>query len=421
MKLFRLFTALTLVCFALSPEAHAVVPTPDGGYPGQNTAEGQSALLHLTTGTYNTAVGWSSLGFLTTGTLNTGIGAAALLENTGDQNTATGAGALLGNTNGTQNTANGALALFNNTIGAGNTAIGAAALEDNIIGDGHTAVGSGALMNLHGNHGGSPNTAVGGNALAADFNGVGNTAVGYAALLACTGDGNTAVGLAAGSALTTGYSNIILGVSAGDGITTAHDTICIGPGTAGNNVDNACYIDNIFSSTSSGGTAVFVNTNGRLGTSTSSRRFKKDIKPMDHASEPLFSFKPVTFRYKKGIDPEDPEHKSEFGLVAEDVEKVNPDLVVRDKTGKPYSVRYDQVDTMLLNEFLKEHKRVEEQQATIAELEGDAARQEKISAQQQKQIAALTAAMKEQAAQIQRVSAQLELTKPASHTVLNSQ
>jgi len=125
MKNFRLFIAFTLVCFALSPAAQAVVPAPDGGYPRQNTAEGQSALLHLTTGTYNTAVGWSSLGFLTTGSLNTGIGAAALLSNTvGINNTANGAFALFSNTTGFENTATGKQALLSNTTGGDNTATG---------------------------------------------------------------------------------------------------------------------------------------------------------------------------------------------------------------------------------------------------------------------------------------------------------
>ena len=123
---------------------------------------------------------------------------------------------------------------------------------------------------------------------------------------------------------------------------------------------------------------------------------------MEQASEVLFALKPVTFRYKKEIDP----HSiSQLGLVAEDVEKVNPDLVVRDKEGKPYSVRYDQVNAMLLNEFLKEHREVQEQKATIAQLKSG--------------MEALTATVKEQAAQIQKVSAQLELSKPAPQVVNN--
>ena len=133
-------------------------------------------------------------------------------------------------------------------------------------------------------------------------------------------------------------------------------------------MDNACYIGQIFGATSAGGIAVFVNSNGRLGTATSSRRFKEEIKPMDKTSEVLLALKPVTFRYKKEIDPAG---MSQFGLVAEDVEKVNPHLIVRDKEGKPYSVRYEAVNAMVLNEFLKEHKKVEKQEATITRLTND--------------------------------------------------
>jgi hypothetical protein len=171
---------------------------------------------------------------------------------------------------------------------------------------------------------------------------------------------------------------------------------------AGENVDNSCYIGSIFNQTSSAGIPVLVNVNNKLGTTTSSKRFKEDIRPMGKASEALLALKPVAFRYKKEIDPAG---KSQFGLVAEEVENVNPDLVVRDKQGKPYSVRYDQVNAMLLNEFLKEHRKNEEQQPTIE--------------RQQKQIDALTIQLTEQASQIQKVSAQLEVNKPAPQTVLN--
>ena len=157
----------------------------------------------------------------------------------------------------------------------------------------------------------------------------------------------------------------------------------------------------MFAVTSSGGTAVFINNSGKLGTSTSSRRFKEEIKPMDTASEAVLALKPVTFRYKKEVDSDG---IPQFGLVAEDVEKVNPDLVLRDKEGKPYTVRYDQVNAMLLNEFLKEHRKNEEQESKIEEQETKIARQEQ-------QIEALTAGL-------QKVSAQLEMSKPAAQTVL---
>jgi predicted ribosome quality control (RQC) complex YloA/Tae2 family protein len=194
-----------------------------------------------------------------------------------------------------------------------------------------------------------------------------------------------------------------LGRSAGTGVTTADHVICIGDNVSGANVSNSCYIGSIFGQTSSSGAAVFINNSGKLGTTTSSRRFKEEIKPMDTASEAVLALKPVTFRYKKEVDSDG---IPQFGLVAEDVEKVNPDLVVRDKEGKPYSVRYEQVNAMLLNEFLKEHRKNEQQESKIEQQEAKIARQEK-------QIEGL-------AAGLQRVSAQLELNKPAPRTVLNS-
>jgi hypothetical protein len=188
-----------------------------------------------------------------------------------------------------------------------------------------------------------------------------------------------------------------LGRSAGTSVTTADHVICIGDNVSGANVSNSCYIGSIFGQTSASGIPVLINSSNRLGTTTSSKRFKEAIKPMDKASEAVFSLKPVAFRYKKDIDPAG---TPQLGLVAEDVDKVNPDLVVRDKEGKPYSVRYDQVNAMLLNEFLKEHRKNEEQEATIMRL--------------QKQVEALTAGL-------QKVSAQLELRTPAPQTVLNTQ
>jgi hypothetical protein len=341
---------LALGFFALcpTPEAFGVVPAPDGGYPGRNTAEGQNALFSLTTGVYNTANGYA---------------------------------ALYGNTTGIRNTANGYQALHRNTFGVGNTATGFDALYGNTTGQANTATGDGALYY--------------------------NT----------TGGSNTANGVAALYYNTTGSNNIALGGDAGDYVTTANNVICIG--TDGNNVSNSCYIGHIFGATSSGGTAVFINSNGRLGTATSSRRFKEDIKLMDQASAALFALKPVTFRYKKQVDPEGTS-AMQFGLVAEDVEKVTPDLVVRDKEGKPYSVRYEQVNAMLLNEFLKEHKRIEQQQATIAGLQLTVDRQEAISAREQKGLEAVTARLDEQAAQIRRVSAQVKVTKASPRLVSNS-
>jgi hypothetical protein len=346
MKLQNLIHILMgIVCIGLLPRAQAVVPAPDGGYPNFTTAEGQKALFSLTTGAANTAVGWSTLSTNATGSFNTATGAGALLFNIADDNTAFGAAALLFNTAGVDNTAVGASALLNNT---------------------------GSPVDTPNGGPGSANTAVGVSALSSNTSGSVNTAVGIRALL------NSA----------TGNGNIALGPFAGQSVTDASDVIAIG--ADGENVSSTCYIGNIFGVTSSMGSGVFINSLGKLGTMTSSRRFKDNIKPMDQASEALFGLKPITFRYKKEIDPA---RTSQFGLVAEDVEKVNPDLIVRDKEGKPYSVRYDQVNAMLLNEFLKEHRKVE---------------------QMQKQIDALTAGL-------QKVSTQLEASKPAPQVVLNDQ
>ena len=217
-----------------------------------------------------------------------------------------------------------------------------------------------------------------------------------------------------------------MGIDAGFGVTTADHVICIGDDVLGENVANTCYIGNIFGVTSAGATAVYVNSLGKLGTVVSSRRFKEEIKPMDKTSEAILALKPVTFRYKHDIDPT---RSAQFGLVAEEVEKVNPDLVVRDGEGKVNTVRYEAVNAMLLNEFIKEHSKVEQQEMAITELRSNAAKQEATIAQQQHEIKALTASLKEQSAQIQKVSAQLaaaspsygglETTEPASRVVAN--
>jgi len=191
-----------------------------------------------------------------------------------------------------------------------------------------------------------------------------------------------------------------LGLGAGINVTTADSVISIG--ADGDNVSNSCYIGNIWAQTSPEGAAVFVSSSGKLGTTTSSRRFKEEIKPMERASEALFALKPVTFRYKKEIDPQG---IPQFGLVAEDVEAVNPDLVVRDKEGKVNTVRYEQINAMLLNEFLKEHKKVEQLETTVA--------------QQRNGMEVLATQLKEQTTQIQKVTAQIEMSRPASRVVAN--
>jgi hypothetical protein len=382
---------------ALSPMAEAVSPAPDGGYPGSNTAEGDNALLTLTTGANNTAIGFDALVSNTTGDFNTAIGFGALGSNaTGDFNTAEGSGALLLNTAGSSNTANGNNALFHNTTGFQNVATGVQALFSNTTGFHNAAAGFQALLsNTTGNH----NTADGDNALVHNTTGTLNTAVGGHAL-----DQNI-----------TGSSNVALGFQAGFNI-TGSGNVCIGQnifGLAGES--NVTRIGNIGSTAQANGVFVTVGAGGKLGFQVSSRRYKDDIKPMDKASEALFALKPVSFRYKQEIDPA---RSPDFGLIAEDVATVNPDLVARDEEGKIVTVRYQAVNVMLLNEFLIEHKTVQEHGAAITQQRKDF---EAAIAQQQKQIEALIATVNEQAAQIQKVSAQLELTKTAPQTVLNNQ
>jgi hypothetical protein len=363
-----LFIAAFLVWFGPLPKAEAIMPPPDGGYPGGNTAEGKNALLGLTTGGFNTAVGFFSLRSNTTESFNTAIGAGTLFANTADENTATGAGALLSNTIGFSNTANGAFALLSNTSGRNNTAAGANALQNNTTGDKNAANGVSALQN---NTTGTENTALGNQTL--QFN--------------TTGNNNIAVGSGAGGNLTTGANNIDIGNA---GVTAESDTIRIGIS------QSATFIAGI-NGTAVTGTAVVVNGSGQLGVAPSSKRFKDEIKPMDKASEAILALKPVTFHYRKEIDPAG---WSQFGLVAEEVEKVNPDLVVCDKEGRPYTIRYDQVNAMLLNEFLKEHR-------TVQELK--------------KEVAALSAIVKQQAQQLEKVSADVEMGTVGQKVARNNQ
>ena len=340
-----LLIALVLACFALSQQARAVCQ--DGCLTNQNTVLGDDALFS-NTGSYNTAIGFNALHSNTSGISNTATGYRALLNNTtGSVNTATGIFALVNNTTGEKNTANGVSALFSNTSGNRNTAIGWGALQNNT-----------------------------------------------------TGTLNVAVGNRAGFALTSGSRNIDIG---NNGVAGESRTIRIG--TIGD--QTATFIAGISGATVPTGVPVIVDSSGHLGTTTSSARFKAEIKPMDNASEAILALKPVTFCYKQEIDPEG---IRQFGLVAEDVEKVNPDLVARDASGKAYTVRYEAVNAMLLNEFLKEHKKVEDLEDMVT---------------------SLAATVKEQAAQIQIVSAQLaaaspsggglEATKSLPQIVLNNQ
>jgi trimeric autotransporter adhesin len=501
LRLTFLLIPLALCCFPLSPAARAVLPPPDGGYAGENTAEGDDALFSLTTGTSNTAMGFQALygntssnsntalgtralytitdsGLAgaggntaigdsalynnnsyqntaigatalysdTTGGNNIAIGPAALYSNatgdnnvaigsdalyynlasnntamgtlalyansTGNDNTATGLQALHTNTTGNGNTANGSQALFSNTTGNDNTANGFQALYANTIGFDNTASGAGALQSnttgienvanghqaLFTNTTGSNNTANGAGALYYNTTADNNTAYGYQTLLSnTTGSSNVALGFNAGMNLTTGSNNIDIG-----NVGVASDANTIRIGTQG--TQTATFIAGIRGVPISGGMPIGVNSSGQLGVKPSSARYKEAIQPMDKASEAILALRAVTFRYKKEIDPD---RTPEFGLVAEEVEKVDPDLVARDDQGKPFTVRYDAVNAMLLNEFLKEHR-------TVQALKSAAAKQEATIALQQNQIEALGAA-------IQKVSAQVEASKFAPQMAVNNQ
>ena len=379
------FTAILLgvACFALLPRAQAA----DGGLPNFNTAEGDNALFSVTTGSANTAVGWFSLWLTADGSFNTAVGAGSLLENTsGNDNTAFGAAALLFNTTGGDNIAVGAAALENNADGSDNNAVGSFALFANTSGFFNNAHGRSALTaNTN-----SENNAFGDLAMESNTTGASNTAIGDDALRNnVDGSFNVAVGDEAGTGLGASVNNCI-----------AINVPGAGPFAV---LDNTCFIGSIFDQpVSDVGTqeAVFVDQFNVVGITASSRRFKHDIQPMDKASEAILALKPVTFKYNA-----DKNGRTQYGLIAEEVATVNPDLVVQHKDGEISTVRYEQVNAMLLNEFLKEHKKVQSLETTVA--------------QQQKGMDVLTAQLKEQAAQIQKVSAQLEVNKPAPQVVTN--
>jgi hypothetical protein len=329
------FVLFVLSFVFLTPVRAQLSPAPDGGYTNGNTAEGGDALFSLRSGFDNVAIGYEALYNDTDGIENTGTGYRALYSTTtGTRNTATGGAALSRNITGGSNTATGLHAMFLNTTGQRNTGEGAFALNANT--------------------GGSYNIALGYNA---------------------------------GSGLTTGSYNIDIG---NVGAVGESGTTRIGA----SGKQNAVYVAGIYGSMEPNGVNVIIGPNGHLGTVLSSARFKEAIKPMDKASEAILALKPVTFRYKEEFDPD---KIPQFGLVAEEVAKVNPDLVVRDDKGEIYTVRYDAVNAMLLNEFLKEHHRV-------ADLEKKVGEQDSLKATiavQQKQIEALTAGLQKVTGQIQ--------------------
>jgi hypothetical protein len=342
------FIPLLLCGFALFPSVQAAPdPSPP---PGNNTRDGAGSMAHITSGTGNTAFGTNALNSLTTGD---------------------------------NNAAQGNSALFSCTDGNGNTAVGSIALRFLTTGDQNVAIGNTALNNI--------------------TTGNRNTAVGYAALKPNAGNDNTAVGFSAGFSHNTGNNNIYIGDV---GANAESNVIAIGNVPA-SGTDYVAFFTGGISGVAVSGAAVVVAADGQLGVAASSARFKEQIKPMDKASETILALKPVTFRYKKGIDSQG---IPQFGLVAEDVEKVNPDLVSRDEEGKAFAVRYEAVNAMLLNEFLKEHRKVQEQDATISQLKQDF----------RATVAELNARLKEQDSKIEKVSAQLEVSKSAPQVVVDS-
>jgi hypothetical protein len=448
---------LALACFAVSPTALAKplptptpTPTPSGEDRGNNNsaAENVDALNINTTGQYNTAHGWHGLSADTTGSGNTANGSYALSSNTSaSANTAVGAYSLQNNTTGSDNTALGHSALWSNTTGIWNVAVGTDALADNTTGGGNIAAGGEALS---ANTTGMENTAMGDAALQNNITGSGNVAVGAVALFYKTGasyqlqgantavgyralgytgapwgtgsggDGNTAVGdramlynvdgsfncafglsaLSADNGETDSSGNTAIGNRAGYGLRTGIGNVYIGEQEMardpGENYHT--YIHNINTTSVSGGSAdavtIDLNT-GLLGHLTSSRRHKEDIKSMDEASETLYRLKPVTYHYKKEIDRN---QALDYGLIAEEVGEVDPNLALRNAKGEIESVRYNAINVMLLNEFLKEHKAFVEEQDKVKKLEAG--------------LAGLVATVKEQAAQIEKVSAQVQIRKP---------
>ena len=374
--------------------AIAVLSIPSASQAGisrggdRNTNQGVDALHNNTSGSDNSAFGYQSLYSNTIGNQNTAVGSQALFNFAGPADagteTAVGFQALYSDVSGNFNQAFGSSSLYSNIDGIRNCAVGNSALQLMTTGDSNTAVGN-ATMVLSGT---------------VNF----NSALGRRALFRTQGDQNIGLGFFAGSNLNGGNNNIFIANVGPVPIGSESNTIRIGtqiPATATTATESHpmpahtdTYIAGIFgSSTGTPGMPVYVDANGKLGTVPSSTRFKKDVEPMKDASEAIFSLRPVTFHYKPEVTKD---ATIQFGLVAEEVVKTNPDLVVRNAKGEIHSVRYEAVNAMLLNEFIKEHRQVQEQQ---------------------KQIDKLTAQLKEQAALIQKVSARVELMKTAPRTV----
>ena len=358
--------------FAFSPQLRAACDSPDPGCPGGSLAEGYLSLGSLGAGFYDTGIGVYALLSLTDASFDTAVGAGALFSDNGGTSTAVGAGAL-----------------FSQTTGANNNGLGAFALFSNIDGEFNNAVGRNSLLFSTGDQ----NNAMGDDAMESNTSGSFNTAIGDDALFFNQdGNSNVAIGDEAGTGLGVSVSNCIAIGAPGDGPFATFD--------------NTCFIGSIFGepvSDPGSQVPVFVDQFNVVGIfNTSSRKLKHDINPMDKASETIYQFKPVTFKYNS-----DWKGTTQYGLIAEEVAKVDPQLVVRGRDGEVMAVHYEQISNMLLNEFLKEHKKVQSLEATVA--------------QQQKGMEVLTAQLKEQAAQIQKVSAQVEMAKPATKVAVGNQ
>ena len=378
-----------LACFVLLPQMRAasedVGPLLPGNFVGSNTFDGFNALGSQTANNFNSAFGWEALALQTTAAQNTGCGAGALIISTGANNVAVGAGALTFNGSGGANNAVGAFALFNHSTGSFNNAHGREALFTDATGSQNNAFGDLALLSANGAFG---NSAFGDDALDS----------------VTTGSENVGVGDEACNSCTTGHDNVAIGHNALNGTITASNNIAIGVPATGPfaNLSFTAFIGSIHGLPTSNAAStlpVLIDSNNVLGTAPSSRRYKHDIKPVDKASEALYALKPISFVYNY-----DESRTTLYGLIAEDVAKVNTSLVAY-MDGKPFTVKYDQVNILLLTEFLKEHKKVEEQQASIRELKSE--------------MQTMVAQLKEQAAQIQKVSAQLEVRKTAPQVVVN--
>src|SRR6266576_1117880 len=423
---------LLLVCFGLAPMAQAVGPDTEGSIPGSNNGEGIGVLASRTTGVWNTGTGFEALNHLTSGNQNTATGLRALNSDiNGGFNSATGVFSLFSNTSGFFNSATGAYSLANNISGTHNTANGYAALYRNADADDNTATGYAALYHdttgvantatgvfaLFNNTIGSANSAFGAAALGSNTTGFFNTAVGDDALFSNTsGSANIAIGLQAGTLLTPGDHNIDIGHP---GVAGESATIRIGA----TGVQTTTYIAGIAGQTvGAGGSTCYVDNDGKLGVFLSARRFKTDIADMAAASEALLALRPVTFHYKPELDKTG---IPQFGLVAEEVAEVNPDLVTHDAKGDICTVRYEAVNVMLLNEFLKEHKAVQElksalrkQEAIIAQLSDDRANHQTTISNLGKVLNAVLLRLNEQDSKIQKVNDRLELREPVTQLAL---